>query len=505
MIRYIKSHPLAAVIIVALLLRLTAAIFSQGFIHSDDHYDSVDVAYFWLQNGLWNIDGGLSWKEYPASTIGRFPLYTMFLFGVMKLHTLVGITALDKMMYTIRFLHALISLLPVWVVYQILRRQTGRVRWAVLGGLMVALHFGMPFLGVRNLIEMVGGNIWIGALYFFYRYRDEPQISRLYLAGLLTGLAWMIRFQLAFAALPIPFILWYEYRSIRPAIHYSAAVAGMLLFSGIIDYFLVGRFASSTINNLMINTGLGARYVTVPFVYMLVILGFFIPPFSLVLGYLSILPSFWRRHRLLVISTLAFIVFHMLHSNQQERFMLPIIPALFILTALALWHRYQEKGYILKNRKLFLSLAGISLIINLLLIIPFTTAYGHKGLIEPLIWIERMEIKPRVMFVQPDMRRWIPISYSGFKPPTRLYIRDWPTYNSLPPRYQAAGAFDLFVLYPQKDGDLELYLDSLQSRYGQLEPLRSYESSLYDKMMHSLNAKHYQKFEPRLYRPRTQP
>jgi len=224
----------------------------------------------------------------------------------------------------------------------------------------------------------------------------------------------------------------------------------MLLLSGIVDYFLVGRFASSTINNLMINTGLGARYATVPFVYLLVLLGFFIPPWSLILGYISFLPSFWRRHRLLVISTLAFIVLHILHRNQQERFMIPIIPALFLLITLAFWHRYREKGYILKNRKLFLSLAGISLIINFLLLIPFTTAYGHKGLIEPLIWIERLETKPRVMFVQPDMKRWIPYNYAGLKPPKKVYIRDWPAFTNLPLRERIADAFDLFILYPQK-------------------------------------------------------
>lgn len=181
--------------------------------------------------------------------------------------------------------------------------------------------------------------------------------------------------------------------------------------------------------------------------------------------------------------------------------MIPVVPVLFLMAALALWQRYKEKGYILKSRKLMMTMAGITLLINFVLLVPLTTAYGHKGLIEPLLWIENMDEKPRVMFVQPDMKRWIPINYAGYEPPARQYIRKWETLQSLPANYRREGAFNLFVLYPQQEGDREIYLDSLQGIYGRLELVRSFESSFYDDLMHGLNPGYYNRFEPLVYKP----
>jgi len=493
---------LAFVLIVALAVRLVAVIYSRGFIQSDDYYDTVEVSYDWLRNGLRDESGCLHWKEQPATTIVRFPLYTLFLYVVMKLHYIVGITALDRMMYGIRLLHALISLLPIWAVFRLTQRITGKNNWAVFGGLAVALHFAMPFLGVRNLIEMVGGNIWIVAIYYFYRHQEDKQTKWLYLAGLMTGLAWMIRFQLAFAVLPIPLILWYERRSIKPAFHYCMAVFIMLVISAAADKLLLGYFAASTINNLTLNTGLGARYTTIPFMYPLLMLGFFIPPLSVLLMYLGCRLSFIRRHGLLIASSLCFVVCHMIHPNQQERFMIPIVPVLFLIAILALYHQYQRKGYILKSRKAFAVITIVTLVVNFILLPPLTFGYGHRGLIEPLISFERMNPRPKVMFIQPGMHRWIPEAYAGFEPLPRVYIRAWDDLNRLPPQDRRKDAFDYFLLYPLHEQDLQAYLDSIQTRYGLLEKVKCIKPSTYDMIFHELNPNHYRTYEAFVYKPK---
>ena len=130
MLKFVKKHPLATVILASLAVRLIAVIWSRGFIHSDDHFDSVSVAYDWLTRGFWGDDGFLRWKNKLSDTIGRFPLYNLFLWSMMKLNRLCGVDSLNGMMYSIRLSHGLLSLLPVWAAFGITKQVTKSYRWA---------------------------------------------------------------------------------------------------------------------------------------------------------------------------------------------------------------------------------------------------------------------------------------------------------------------------------------------------------------------------------------
>jgi hypothetical protein len=275
----------------------------------------------------------------------------------------------------------------------------------------------------------------------------------------------------------------------------------MLLLSGIIDAVLVGKFAATTINNLSINASLGPRYNTVPLLSPLVILTVFIPPTSLMLVYLAAKSAFWKNHRLLVISSLFFIVIHMLHANQQERFMVPIIPALILIAVLAVWTQYRRRGYVVYNRTFWRCLSWWTLAVNFALLVFFTGAYGHKGMIEPLVWISKMNPRPRVMVVQPDLKRWMPLDYAGLEPLKRKYVRSQDDMSHIGPDVRGPEAFDLFILYPQKEGELQVYLDSIQNHYGPVEEIRRFPPSWYDRVMHTLNPSHYGRIEAVVYGP----
>jgi len=504
MAKFIRTYPLAAVLLVALALRLLAVVWSQGFIHSDDHFDSIAVAWDWFNGGLWGKDGFLRWKHMPSTTIGRFPLYTLSLLGIMKVYEFFGVMSLNTMMYGIRLVHALISVLPVWVVFRVTRQITGSDRWALFGGLAVALHFAFPFLGVRNLIEMVGGNIWIVAILFLYLYQRDRRVGWLYLAGLVSGLAWMIRFQLAFAVLPIPFILWYESRSLRPAVHFSLAVGLMLLASGFMDLALLGRFAGSTLTNLSMNTTLDALYYTIPMLYPVLLLLLFVPPFSVLAFWQAGRPSFWLKHKLLVFSSMSFLIAHWLHTNQQERFIFPILPTFALILVLALWHRHHQRGYIIRNRRLLLWLAGISLGINCILLGGLTFAYGHKGMIEPLKYFEREHPDARVMVVQPDIYRWMPIEYGGQRL-KHIYVREWSDFGHFKPGTAAGEVLDYCIIYPKTGEMLPALLDSVEVRFGRMEPMFQVTPSLYDQLLHLANSNHNDNFAAYVYRPADQP
>lgn len=502
MMKFIRTHPFFCVLVLAALVRLCSVVWSRGFIQSDDYYDTVTVAHTWLTQGFWGEDGFLRWNTFPSTSIGRFPLYALSLFGIMRLLTWFGLESLDAMMYGIRAVHALVSLLPVWALYRITRQVTGRDSWGMAAGLIAGLHFAMPFLGVRNLIEMVGGCIWITAILFLYRYREDHQLRWLWLAGLVSGLAWMIRFQTAFAVLPIPFVLWYEDRSWRPAVSYSIGVAIMLFLAGLIDLFLLGRFAGSTLTNLTINTGLGPMYKTIPVLYPALLLLLLVPPFSVVAAWFMFSRSFVRRHLVLVVSFLSFLLWHMGHANQQERFIFPMLPVAFLMAILALWQRYQDKGYILKSATLVRTLCGISIVINLVLLAPLTFAYGHKGLIESVLTVRRLQPDARVLYLQPGMRYYVPVAYADPRS-EGTYIRNW---SELPPAAEMTGEdshYDFAVIFPTERDPLAACRDTLSARYGQAVLVEQIQPSFFDALLHRLNPRHNDAYESFIYRMET--
>ncbi len=218
----------------------------------------------------------------------------------MRAHKTIGVTSLDTMMYGIRAVHALLSLLSVFGAFKLVELATKSRRWAMLAGLMIAAHFALPYLGVRNLIEMVSGHFWLLSLVCLYAYQfGAKKTGYLILAGLLTGLAWMIRFEIATAAVILPLAIWYLEKGIRPAIWYSVGVAMMLILSGLMDWGLLGSFASSTINHIAQIHHESAMYHTTPLIYILLLLGLLVPPFSFFGIYLWFRNDVWRRHFLL--------------------------------------------------------------------------------------------------------------------------------------------------------------------------------------------------------------
>ncbi len=501
MIRYIKAHPLVAVMVAAILLRLLAAIFSKGFMASDDHFETVHVAYRWLQDGLFGADGLLHWKGRVAEAFPRFPLYTVALFFNMKLVHVLGFDALDDIMYGVRLGHALFSLIGIWAVYRIIEMVSGSTKWAAVGGLFMAAHFVMPFLAVRNSIEMVAGVFWVVMLYCLYRYRQEPHVRWLAAAGLFTGLAWMIRFQIVAAFWIIPLVLWYEYRRLRPPVGYGVALLATILLAGLADWWLMGTFMGSTINHVIQNIETGPVYDSSFLLHFGVILVYFIPPFSVVGFYLACRRRFFGRHLVLVVSTLAFVLVHTMLNNRQERFMISMLPALVVILVLALQQHFAEEGFLSRMKKFRYALFGSAVAINLFLLFPFTFHYGHRGLVEPLVRIERLSTTtPNVLFFSPDYYRNVPYYYGGFQPIGRSYCYSWQDLDQVLPE-DSDRFFDYFLLYPTVSEDLSLYEDSLTRRVGPIEMVLHIEPSLIDHVLHRLNPKHNPSWEVWVYQP----
>jgi hypothetical protein len=493
--RLIKSHPLLLVILAAIVLRLPAVTFSKGYMASDDHFETVMVAYNWLHGGFYSEDGRLLWRGAHPRPINRFPLYTMFLHAIMRVYYSFGITSLDTMMYGVRLAHALLSLITVWMVFRIVGLVTGSVKWSVLAGLLAAGHGLMPYLSVRTLIEVVGGHFLVATFYQLYRYQHADDQKHIYWAGLLSGLAWMIRLQVAAALLPIPLFLWWSERRFRPGFQYCLVVLLMVAVASVTDYFVVGSFGETMFNQLL--AGHEELYETIVLMYPVAALVFFIPPFSIMAFWMAATRTMWREHKLLILSILSFMLIHSLMANRQERFMIPIIPLLIVTVMLAIWYHLRAGGFFARRKRLFCAVISVSLVINLALLFVFTANYGHRGLVEPLARLERISPPPGVVYVTPELNQLFPKYYGGFDLPRRFYVFRWSDLD----RYAPGEDFqDYFIVYPPAPKDLPRYLDSLTAKVG--HPVEQFHiaPSTVDNVLHLINPEHNPSREAWVYR-----
>ena len=189
----LAQKPLTTILIIALILRLVAAIFARGYGMHDDHFLVIEASQSWVDGTDYN-----NWL--PKNRLSDVPDGHSFfyvgihyvLFSVIKW---LGIHNPDTKMYIIRILHALLSLLVVWGGYKIARQQAGE-RTAKRVGIFLAMLWFMPFLSVRNLVEIVAMPFLMWGLWLIYAAKEKRKyLLWMFLAGFVMGLAVSIRFQ----------------------------------------------------------------------------------------------------------------------------------------------------------------------------------------------------------------------------------------------------------------------------------------------------------------------
>ena len=149
--KYWETKPLQLILCVALVVRLLAAIFAKGYGMHDDHFLVVEVSQSWVEG-----NDVMHWfsKTQEDNDSGRSFIYPGMHYYLFKALESIGIFDPQAKMYIVRFLHALFSMFTVYYGYKIVEKLSG-TNTARQVGLVLALLWLMPAMGVRNLIEMV--------------------------------------------------------------------------------------------------------------------------------------------------------------------------------------------------------------------------------------------------------------------------------------------------------------------------------------------------------------
>lgn len=381
-----ESHPLTCIMLIALFVRLIAVIYSKGYGMHDDYFGPVGFP----QEVLNNFS---EWQKVDSPQQIIYPAVQYFSFLVLEK---IGIYGPQDKMYAVRLLHGLYSLLIVYFGYKITHKLDGE-KSAKKVGLILAMLWILPFMSVRNLVEIVCiPPVMAG----FYLFLSEKKIFLNYFfTGFLFGVGFTFRFQAAFFPAGIAIVLIIQaiternFKNILNIIYLSIGfTVSSFLLLGIPDWLKWGYPFANLMDYVLYNASHGYDYIVGPWYnYILLMIGILIPPLSLLLlyGFLRC----WKKYYMLFIPIMIFFIFHSYFPNKQERFILPVVPLIIILSVIG-WENFAEKSiFWMKHKKLLKSFWVWFWIVNTILLTLFSTTYTKRTRVETMTYLSNKDVK----------------------------------------------------------------------------------------------------------------
>lgn len=490
--RFKSKHPFLFIMAIGMLLRLIAVFFSRGFGMHDDHFLVVEQAQSW-------VDGGDYLKWLPGTTGNEGPeghsfFYVGFQYVLFHIMQFFGIDDPQwKMLFT-RFFHAGISLFVISFGYRIASLITSK-ETAYKVALLISVFWFMPFLSVRNMVEMTCIPFMLYGTLIILRQEQirKEQLPGFHktsflVAGFFLGMAFSVRFQTLIYTGGIGLALLFagNWRGmISTAIGF---LSSFVIFQGIIDFLIWRKPFAEFVAYTTYNFGHAYDYFTAPWYnYIPVILLLLIPPVSIMLlwGYFRN----WRKNFLLFFPVLLFLVFHSIFPNKQERFILPVIPLLIIL-GMAGWQEYVSTSNFWKKHSGFIKASwGFFWVLNISLLLLFTPMYSKRSRVEAMSHLKKY---PDIgFFILDDYKtrtlKFPPVFYTGQWPDYAAFHRDW-TYAAFKtsrdwnkPENQPS-----FVFF-QTPNQLEMRIDSMKQIFPELVFEAKINPGFMDKMIHRIN------------------
>ena len=316
----------------ALLLRVISAIFSKGYIHPDEIYQSIEV----INYGIFGR-GFIPWEFFEGA---RSWVYPGIVYIIFKIMIFFGATDIEVIIIGVRLFSGLLSMSMVIVAY-FFGKELYNKKAGIFASLFIGIWYDFIFWSTRTMTDGIAINFIFLAVYFSFRvkknskWRDKlsnfevkKEIRDSFLAGLFLGIAYIFKFPTAVFGLPI--VIWFLFQKRwRGILCFAATVIVVVLMHGVFDYFTWGRFFQSTIEFFEYNiiSGKNAEHGTYPFYSYIALFAYYYSIFS-VLFLLFVVIGF-RKNRgtiFLVLASLFFIIVFSFISHKEYRFILPIMP-----------------------------------------------------------------------------------------------------------------------------------------------------------------------------------
>lgn len=375
MVQNDKLHSFKLIFFAAIVVRLVAVIFSQGYGMHDDHFLIIEASASWVDG--YDYNRWLPWTEgnrgMPEGHSFTYVGLNFIYFSIMKFF---GIVDPKILMLINRFLHAMASLIVVWYGMKITEKLSNRDN-AIKVGWILALLWILPFVSVRNLVEVSALPFLVYGMWVLIK---KETVQNLLIGGLLIGMAVSFRYQIGVFAIGVASYFFFKWQF---KLFFAFSLGVLIVFGitqGLVDYFIWGYPFAELISYVLYNMTEGTTYLPNQnyFMYFIVLMGSLFVPLGLVVGF-----GFFRSYKqyaVLFVPTFAFIMFHTLYPNRQERFILTVLPFFIMLGVMG----YQ----LIKDTAWKPKLWKISMIIFWVFNIPFllfsTSMYTKKSRVEAM-------------------------------------------------------------------------------------------------------------------------
>jgi len=473
--KYWEENPLLIILSLAVLFRILAAIFSKGFGMHDDHFQVIEVAQGWLE-------GKELWLNAP-DTIHRSLVYPGLHYILFSILESLSITDPQVKMTIVRFIHAFYSMLIVIFGY-LITKQISNHKTALEVGLILALFWILPFMSVRNLIEVVCiPPIMIG----FYFTLKEENSKNWFISGLFFGLSFVFRYQILIIIGGVVIVLIVLKKLRILAIFTAGVLTSIFLVEGLVNLIVWGSPLSPIINYITYNIRARYGYVTGPwYSYLLLLLGALIPPASILLLY-GFLRS-WKKWTILFWPTFLFLIFHSYFPNKQERFILPVLPLLIILGYVGfseyVWKSriWQKSNHLLKGCWVWFW------VVNTLLLVVVTFTYSKKNRIETLYYLSsKQDIEGLIWESHRQATPHIPIFYLNQDIPIYKYPHSRSTEALKEEILSSGNSFPNYIIFLGEKG-IDKRVQSFAKEFSvSLAPEIQISPSFIDAVLYRLN------------------
>jgi hypothetical protein len=508
---HLQTHPLRTILVAAFAARLLAVFFAPGYMMHDDHFLTIEPAASWADGTNFNnwLPGIGNSNAHPEP-ISFF--YLGFLYFFFRAFHLFGIENPETQMVLIRLIHAAYSLLTIYFSFKITERISNKKN-AIQVGWLLAFIAILPNFSVRNLVELVCMPPLLAGIWLIIRHvplhafrlgpleLQAPVINEekktpwlmLLLAAFIMGLAVGVRFQTGLFVAMVGGVLLLQHSFLAALLFglvsflafFITQIDDVLLWGGQPFQHLQGYFEYNKKNAL--------NYPGSPLAYLSFISIFILPPVSifLTIGFFKQ----WKKLSILVIPTIAFLLFHILYPNKQERFILPALP-FFVMAGVVGWNTLLEKrkfgAWHTWSWRIFWSLNTVAM-----LVLCFT--FSKQSRVEAMSYLhDRGDRNNFILeFTHSQTGAMMPQFYSGhwttyyyFKQgdPVEGILRnaaheDEITASSLMPR-----ALPNYILF-YDDTRLDERVAAMKTHYPTLSFCTTIESGWFDGLLHRLNPK----------------
>jgi hypothetical protein len=393
----------------ALLLRLIAAIFSQGYGMHDDHFLVIEASGSWVEGHDYNK--WLPWNPMNNGPEGHSFTYVGLNFFLFYLLKIIGIVDPKTMMLIARLIHGLFSMLTVVYGIKITEKLSNKRAASIVGWLLAALWV-FPFLSVRQLFEFTP--IPLLMIGIWYLIKDEKRLVYFFYAGMLMGLATSFRYQIGVFAIGIAAVYFFQWKWKPFLLFCSGVLIAFIITQGLVDYIIWGYPFAEMMGYVKYNMKEGTGYLpnTNYFMYFYVLIGSLLVPLGLLIfaGFFKVK----REYLLLFVPALLFLLFHSWYPNRQERFILTILPVFIILGVMG-FEQLKKGGF---ESKLWRYSWIVFWVLNIPLLAFTTTMYSKKSRVEAMYSIYEPTNQPKNVLAEGSGS-----NRTSMLP--RFYSKDW--------------------------------------------------------------------------------